>query len=357
MKKGFVIIFLWLFWGFSLGTLLLLGPMRWVINYERDKSMGESTEKITVIILISLLALISFAFAFYSAKSLTETNAGGGKRLALWSIPILMSFCAVFVFLHPDWINTEKHNTVTKVNTSFSTGAYPEMEKMNELKSMGYTAIVSLLHPAVVPFEPALLEKEKKNAAKAGMEFISIPLLPWVSDNENSIDSLRRLIQNAHGKYYIHCYLGIDRIAAATRIISQEGKAMLDAGNDKKDSIILKRKFERGHVIEPEKGVFIGPQPTKEEYFFVISKFQQVVAFRNFSEPGSKEVSDEEEKWLQPFKIPMKIFEMNEKTSLAKMQKIVNAVKVLPKPIYIHGFFSIDKEIVLFEELYKKSLQ
>ena len=357
MKKLITVIFLWLCWGFSLGTLLLLGPVRWIINFQREGGMAESTEKITVIILIGILAVISFAIAFYSAKSLSNPDTSGSKRAALWSIPVMSSLCAVFVFFHPDWINTEKTGTVTTVNTSFSTGPYPEIEKMYDLKSMGYTAVISLLHPAVVPFEPALLVKEKKNAAEAGLEFIHIPLLPWVSENENSIDSLRRLIKNAHGKYYIHCYLGVDRVAAATRIINQEGKAIINKDNEKKDSLILKKKFERGNVTELEKGVFIGPQLTKEEYFFVISNFQQVVALRNFSEPDSKLVSEAEEKWLQPYKIPLKTFEVNEKTSPAKMQEIVNAVRALPRPVFIHEFFTHDKEIVLFQELYKKSLK
>lgn len=219
---------------------------------------------------------------------------------------------------------------------------------------MGYTAIISLLHQAVVPFEPVLLKKEKKNAAEAGLEFISIPFLPWVSENENSIDSLRNLIKKANGKYYVHCYLGIDRVAAATGIIIQEGKAIAQS-DTAAQSLYSKRKFERGNVIELEKDVFIGPLLTKEEYFFVISNFKQVVFLRDPQEPGSNMLIADEQKWLDPFKIPLKILDVTEGSSNAKMQNMVNSVKALPRPVFIHAFSGTDKILFLFKEAYNKS--
>ena len=147
---------------------------------------------------------------------------------------------AVYIFLQPNLINGKNVSTITDVNTIFSVGPYPELDKMYALKGMDYTSIISLLHPAVVPFEPVLLEKERKNAKEAGLEFINIPLLPWISDNNNSIDSLRRFVRNARGKYYVHCYLGVDRIAAASRIITQEGK--ITSGMNKNEKL-LREKF------------------------------------------------------------------------------------------------------------------
>lgn len=331
--------------------------MRWLLNYERGERMTAATENTTVILLMIVLAITSFFIAFLSSKTILKTATGTGKRWSMIIIPVIAAVVSVYVFFQPKLINGDRSKTITAINTSFSTGSYPEIDKMYELKNMGYNAVISLLHPAVVPFEPALLEKEKKNAAEAGLEFINIPLLPWVSDNENSIDSLRRLIQNANGKYYIHCYLGVDRIAAATKIIMQEGKAMQIEEGNKRDSLSRKTAFERGKVTELEKGVIIGPQLTKEEYFYVISNFKQVVALRDFSEPGTKTISAEEEKWLQPYKISIKTFEVNENTAPARMEEIVAGVKTLPKPIFIHGFFSTDKALVLFEEIYKKSLK
>ena len=347
---------MWFCWGFALGTLLLLGPMRWLVNYERGNGMAGSTETTSVIIFIIVFAIASFAAAYYSAKSIFNPATVSGKRIVIAGIPIAASLFAVYIFFHPDWINSDRQNKVNALNTSFSTGSYPELEKMEELKRQGFTAVVSLLHPAVLPFEPVLLEKEKKNAAKVGLEFISIPFLPWISDNEQSIDSLRRLIQKGHGKYFVHCYLGLDRIAAASRLIMQEGKTINHFDTVKKDTLFLKKKFERGNVVEIDKDVFLGPQLTKEEYFFVIGNFRQVVALRNMKDPEIKIHADEEEKWLQPFKIPIQIFEVNGQTTAKEMEKIVTSIKLLPKPLYIHGFFTGGKEIILFEDTYRKSL-
>ena len=73
-------------------------------------------------------------------------------------------------------------------------------------------------------------------------------------------------------------------------------------------------------------------------------------------DPEIKIHSEEEKKWLQPFKSPILIVEANGLTSAKEMQKIVNAVKSLPKPLFIHGFFTHDKEIILFQDIYRKSL-
>lgn len=354
MKKFIIVIFLWLCWGFSLGTLLLLGPLRWVVNYQRQKPGAENSERIIVIILMIILGIVSFLIAFSSAKMLTKHNVSRTKKIAVWAIPLIAAIVAVYIFFHPDWINTKTMNKVETVNTSFSTGPYPELDKMNQLKEMGYTAVVSLLHPAVIPFEPALLEKERKNAEEAELEFIHIPFLPWISDNENSIDSLRKLARNATGKYYVHCYLGVDRISAAAGIIRGEGKAM-DFDVKESETRLLSKKFERGEVTLLEKDVYLGPQLSKEEYFYVVSGIQQVVSLSNLKDPEAKVHTVEEEKWLKPFRISFKVFDVNENTSESKMRAVVEETKKLQKPLFIHGFFTDAKEIILFRTLYMKS--
>jgi len=40
-------------------------------------------------------------------------------------------------------------------------GPYPTYEELRKLQDDGYTAVVSLLHPAVVPFEPKLISDER----------------------------------------------------------------------------------------------------------------------------------------------------------------------------------------------------
>ncbi|GAH26836.1 unnamed protein product, partial [marine sediment metagenome] len=61
----------------------------------------------------------------------------------------------------------------------------------------------------VIPFEPYLIRKEKRNAKIAGIELIEIPMLPWVSSNEEAIKQIELIASESDNKkYYIHCYFG-----------------------------------------------------------------------------------------------------------------------------------------------------
>ncbi len=110
-------------------------------------------------------------------------------------------------------------------------------------------------------------------------------------------------------------------------------------------------------ISETGKDVYLAPQPTKEEYFDVIVDFQQVVSLSNLSNAEAKNRNAEEEKWLQPYKIPFKVFDVNANTSKEKMKEVVDQVKALPKPLFIHGYFTDDKEMVLFKSIYNASIK
>ena len=69
----------------------------------------------------------------------------------------------------------------------FHFGPYPDEEKIKELKSQNYTAIISLLHKMIVAGEPILLEKEIKNTKDNDMKLISVPMLPWIDGNNASL--------------------------------------------------------------------------------------------------------------------------------------------------------------------------
>lgn len=239
MKKTLSFLALWLCWGFTLGTITLLGPLRWVVDYGRTQSWAETSEKSTVYIFIALLVIVSAVFALLSLKRIYNHNTSRAFKAVLFTIPVIGIAMSVLAFMNPAIVNKSDSSKEEKIGSQFGVGPYPELVKMYQLKADGYTGVISLLHPAVVPFEPALLEREKKEAQEAGLAFINIPLLPWISDNKEAIDSLRRLIRTAKGKYYVHCYLGKDRTNAAGRIIKQENSVMVDMGLKKKESGLL----------------------------------------------------------------------------------------------------------------------
>lgn len=356
MKKVVTFLLLWLFWGFALGTLLLLGPVRWTVDTARLNSWSAMAENSIVYVYIGILILITFIIALYSVKFLSN---GGNPKWLRWVLvvfPFLGSVLSLYAFLHPDIINADTTANKT-ISAQFAVGPYPEISKMFELKNEGYTAIISLLNPAIIPFEPALIEKEKENALEAGLQFINIPLLPWISENEKAIDSLRRLVRTGKEKYYIHCYLGRDRTSVATRIIEQENQTMTDLGLKKKHEGIISLKFERGEVVELEKDVYLAPEPTKEEYFDVLSAFKQIVFISDLNNAANKKQLDTENKLLKPYRIPITAFNVTGVTTTATVKAIVVAIQKLPKPVFIHGYSLSAAQLAMFKDLYQQALK
>jgi hypothetical protein len=82
-------------------------------------------------------------------------------------------------------------DTVTYKNFLF--GSYPDEERLEEIAREGYT-IVSLVHPAVLPFEARVLSLERAQAVQRGIDFIHIPMLPWMSQNKEAIQDLEELV-------------------------------------------------------------------------------------------------------------------------------------------------------------------
>jgi protein tyrosine phosphatase (PTP) superfamily phosphohydrolase (DUF442 family) len=355
MKKTISLLIIWACWGFFLGAILLLGPVRWTVDYARTQSWSSSAENSIVYFYMGVLVLVSLGLAYFTLQQLSTSSTI--KKGVLFGMPIAGAAFALYVFLNPNLINTQPSGKqLETLSSQFAVGPYPELAAMHELKSNGYTSIISLLHPAIVPFEPSLMEKEKKNAAEAGLTLINIPLLPWISDNKEAIDSLRRLINTGTGKYYIHCYLGRDRTGAVTKIIKQENHSFTVSGEKKNDGEIITKELERGMVVELEKDVYLAPMPTKEEYLRVVTNFQQVVSLSNMVDSEVKQQVEEEKNWLQPFKIPYKVFNVNGATSAKEMQLIVRQAKLLPRPLFIHGFLPTDEQMVLFKSIYLSAL-
>ncbi len=352
MKKTFTIIALWLFWGFALGTLILLGPVRKTVEYARENHWSEQKESLIVIGFMVLLVIISFAIAFVSSRYILS-GANKIQKGSLIAIPVLAAVFSLSLLLNPKYVNGKEQS---KVAEGFSIGPYPTAERMAELKDEGYTGVISLLHPAVVPFEPKLLAEEKENAATADIKFYNIPLLPWISENEESIENLRKLIRGAKGKYYVHCYLGKDRVNVAKLIILQESKKKIEGAETQARSLDSIPAFERGKIYKLGENTFFTPMPTKEEYFgyIIAAGYKQIVSLQNLDEPGSGEGIKEEQQWLAPYKIAFKVFNTGASISEAEMSKVVDSVKLLPKPIVIHTFKSEQPEAQLFLKLYNK---
>ncbi|MBI5236935.1 MAG: hypothetical protein HY887_00740 [Deltaproteobacteria bacterium] len=95
-------------------------------------------------------------------------------------------------------------------------GPYPTEREIKQLKARGVQVLVSFLNPAN-PAETMLEEEERRNAAKAGFEYLNFPMdflhLGDLANSEQIRLAVERLKDYTGKKIYVHCYLGRHRVA------------------------------------------------------------------------------------------------------------------------------------------------
>ncbi|RYD59454.1 MAG: hypothetical protein EOP56_00905 [Sphingobacteriales bacterium] len=355
MRNLFILLAFWLFWGFALGTFILMVPVRQVADYAHRHNWPERQENMAVLLFVAILIVLSFLLARFSSIAMADPGYERSKKAMHIATPVVLSAVALFLFLNPALINADSKRPDKQISTQFTIGPYPEAQKIAALKKEGYTAIISLLHPAVVPFEPKLLNEETEAAQRQGMDVISIPMLPWVSDNQTSIDSLRQIVRHAKGKYYVHCYLGKDRVNVARRIIEQESGISTKLESEiKQRSIDDLKTFERGEIYKLGGDVYLAPMPTKEEYFgyIVATDFRQVVSLSDMSDPEARALARQEAGWLKDFNIVYTVFDVKDNADHTRIQQIADSVRAMQRPLVIHAFRSNQQVAQAFRKAY-----
>lgn len=371
--------FLWGAIGYAAGTATLLGPVRWVTGALRASGAGDSAESAAVIALIVMLVALSGVAAAVATGIVLRSRALH-VRFGVPGMALVAALLCVWVWLTPSLTRGEGAElTVSSVaslpakqvagpkpvaqaaaeskpvsepsqepapSTHFTFGPYPEREKLEELKAEGYDAVVPLLHPAVVPFEPRLLAREKQAAAEVGIELIHLPMLPWVGDNADSLERLRELAASP-GHYYVHCYLGRDRVRLAHAVVSRA----LEAGSDvtladgMRDKAPLedKARFERGPIVRLEEDVFVTPYPTDEEFAsrVVSAPWGAVVSLLDPEVEANRQWIEKEREILARYgmelvEMPISVHRHDE----ARIRATVEAIRALPRPLLVHDFLA-----------------
>ncbi len=255
------------FAGFTLGTLTLLGPVRLLVAEMRKRHVDPSTESFTVV----LCMVILLAFTLIISAALSTFLVAPGRRwprVITAVTVVVLAIAANFVWTHPSLMRSTM--AAEQTAAMFTFGPYPSDEKFLELKQRGYVGVISLLHPAVVPFEPQLYAAEARVAKRVGIELIHAPMLPWVSDNRRSLDLIERLADAKKGRYYVHCYLGMDRVMMVKRLIDAKGVTAVVVTARARQSID-KMVYERGTGVMLDENTFVTPYPTPREYVKVLS--------------------------------------------------------------------------------------
>jgi len=342
-KRVTLFLWHWLLSGFFLGTLTLTGPVRWAAGYARSAGWGETPEKLLVFALIGALAALSLLLAGWLTQK-TEAAAGRAGRYGLPAVSLALFLAALGAWMTPKLMaGAAAPGAAEDFSWSeFTFGPYPERERLAELKAGGYTAVISLLSKAVVPFEPVLLAREEKAALETGLELIHIPMLPWISSNDHVTQKLKELARRGPGKYYVHCYLGKDRVSVFKRLLAAASGGAVK-GPDTASARTLKgvKNFERGAVTELGKDVYLTPYPTDEEFFgYIINgTVETLVSLLDPANPENlpwikKEAAIAEKYGLKLASYPWLALDADGKRAA------VREIRGARKPAVVHAFLS-----------------
>jgi protein tyrosine phosphatase (PTP) superfamily phosphohydrolase (DUF442 family) len=228
--------------------------------------------------------------------------------------------------------------------SQFTFGPYPTRERLLQLKQEGYTAVIPLLHPAVVPFEPKLLADEQALAEEIGIEVIHAPMLPWVGENEASLKKIKEIARTGQGRYYVHCYLGKDRVNVVKRIVEQVVGA--PAGTESAETRRLlddEDAFERGKIYHLADQVYVAPYPTDEELFSYIlnGSIRHVVSLLDPSNPDDIELIDKEQATFEIYEMPFTLSPISSQPyDPEQVLQVAEHVRTLPRPVVVHAFRS-----------------
>jgi protein tyrosine phosphatase (PTP) superfamily phosphohydrolase (DUF442 family) len=354
LTRNNILIFaaLWLMIAFPLGLYtLLVGPSKWLaaaaLHHHWSEALANGTQKGIILLWI----IVSFVIAALTTKLFLTKK--GIYRPVLFSLLLCLFGGSVYLFaFHPEiyvkWsgstmINESQKTTGRMGNEmEFTIGSYPDADKIALLKSEGYTAIITLMSELVVPAEPKLLHEEKENTEKAGISLIHIPMLPWVSSNSKAQEQIRELLKTGHGKYYVHCYLGRDRVNIFRKMITDNAPRIKLQATTSLRKIEHIRQLERGRYYKINNNVYITPLPTNEEFlgYIVNGNFKTVVSILDEKIPENKPWIEKEKKILKTYNVGYVNLPYSHLNDTKALNRILDSLRHLPEPILIHEFRS-----------------
>ena len=333
-----VFLLFWLAIGFFLGTLTLLGPVRWWTAWCRGAHLSMHWESAGVFFMIGTLVIGSGFVARLVTNAMESARIAG--RIGIAAVVLALAGGTVAAWMHPALMSGSMG--AEEQTARFTFGPYPNEMRMRQLKREGYI-IVSLLHPAVVPFEPKLLADEKEAAARIGIPLIHVPMLPWVSENTDALTAIRRLAADPSHRYYVHCYLGKDRVQIVRRIVEQSGVPASTESLTTHRSLADMRDLERGRVYRLGKEIYLTGYPTDEEFagYVVSGEIRHVVALLDPTDADDRDRIERERKLLERYQLPFTLIPIAPNGYQAqRMYDAVNSVRAMPKPVLVHAFFS-----------------
>ena len=347
---------------FPIGLLTItVGPLRMVSNLAKERHWTQEHESSVAKIILVFFFIFIVLLSYYVTHKLARSKNHTLKLTVMGLLGILLLISVyIFSFKPEILINSEAMSSINNNGRAeFHFGAYPDEAKMEELKKEHYTSVISLLHSMVIPAEPILMEKEKENADKTGIQLISIPMLPWIVKNDSSVAKIKEIARTFKGKYYVHCYLGKDRANVFKNIIEKENKNIQSSSELGTRDLKTQKSFERGKIFTLEKDVYYTPYPTDEEFFgFILNG--KVATVVNLMDPKVKEEKmriDLESKVMKDYNQSFFNLPLSESTTENQVKALVLTIQKLKKPIVIHSYSSESEHAKIFKAAYQKFLK
>ena len=335
--------YMWLLVGLVLGTAVLVGPVRLITEGMGRAGWEQSSQDHMLIVVILLYLALSLLLTRWIVGIMFRAR----NRNTRWGIAALFTLLAAGTAW--EWSNPAKllagiagggNGGTFNVagGPQFIFGAYPDEVRLKELKKEGVTSIVSLQHPGVV-IEREGISAERDAARKLHLAFIQAPMLPWVSDNEQSLEKLRQIARTGSGVYYVHCGLGRDRVNVAKRIIEAEGRKIA-LGKDIKAATGFADRAERfggGSLAHLDPGKWLIPYPNEHEMFgFVLGgQAGTVVSLLDPLDTTQAAWNRKMEPLLKEYAIPFVMRPLSAKDPAAKAMEIAKEVQGMPQPVTV----------------------
>ena len=264
----------WFTIGLFTGTLVLVVAVRGILDVLHRLGWEQAAQNRLLIVVILLFVVGSFLLARRVVRSVYRQSPTTRKMILFaLAIPAVLSG---YAWSNPTrflagFAGTEGSSLAMKGGPKFLFGSYPDEDRLRQLKKEGVTAVVSLQSPSVL-VEISGISEERTATSREGLKFIEAPMLPWVSDNTESLEKVKQLALHGKGIYYVHCGLGRDRVNIVKRVIESlqpQTGAMLAAASDLKRAAGFEQRteaFERGWLMKVSDGVWVVPYPNKEEF-------------------------------------------------------------------------------------------
>lgn len=253
--------------GLILGTFTSELVIRSFVIYVRLTGWLSLYEPMMVAFIIIIFVIFTLLFAKWLAIWVV-TTANSFAKFNFTFILTLLAGVAVVYWFSPGQNMFNK--TIVSTDGRFTSGPYPDNNKLAVLKSQGYTTVISLMDPLVLPAEPFLISREKKAAEKYGITLIQIPMLPGYVRNLEAHKKIEALvIKKDNHKYYVHSYYGKDRIFQFMNLVED----IIDLNPETPKPIEKKINtflLERGIGRKIDNHLVVSPKPTENELINII---------------------------------------------------------------------------------------